>query len=134
MKKYFHGTNALLEWKPGMKWRCRPLGSNDRFIPENAHDHGLLGLAHLEYEVEMPDEVKDDIINEPPHYIINIEGKEFDCRAVQKALGMYEHHCLASAFAYLWRALHKGAMVSDIEKAINFLKEELEYQKTKEKK
>jgi hypothetical protein len=74
-----------------------------------------------------------DIINKPSHYHITLDGKEFDCRAVQKALGMYEHHCLASAFAYLWRALHKENTISDLEKAVNFLNEEIAYQKEKSK-
>lgn len=128
MKKYT-AEEAKKLYIPGMGWGCY---RHDREPDEayNVNSRPSFNMSSLDYYYTL-DISEKDVINEPPHYIINIEGKEFDCRAVQKALGMYEHHCLASAFAYLWRSLHKDNYVGDIEKAINFLKEELEYQRSK---
>ena len=96
-------------------------------------DYKLPRMTAKQYINENYLKEPEDIINKPKHYYVTIDGKDFDCRAVQRALGMYEHHNIATAFAYIWRCLHKENTIKDLEKAVNCLNEEIAYQKEKSK-
>ena len=62
-----------------------------------------------------------DHVNSPPHY--NAGGIEC-IDSMVSAFGMenVKHYCLANAFKYIWRCLHKGKEVEDIKKAIFYLR------------
>ena len=61
-----------------------------------------------------------DPVISPPHY--NSGGIEA-LDAMVSAFGMekVKHYCLANAFKYIWRCLHKNKEVEDIKKAIFYL-------------
>ncbi len=126
MKEYTHEEFKSI-WSPTLRWQYRGPGTHEW----SEFKIGASGFYsdHM-YRCEAPN----DIINKPKHYYVTIDGKDFDCRAVQKALGMYEHHNIATAFAYIWRCLHKDNTVKDLEKAVNCLNEEIAYRKEKESK
>jgi hypothetical protein len=132
--KHYSKEEFRKVWTEGSEWSCHIPGhtpcwytSPPSFNCEPGYRYWLkkepsISEVVKEYVKTLP---KNDEVNKPSHYVVTIKGVEIDCRDVQKALGMYQHHCLASAFKYVWRALHKGATEKDIKKAINFLQEEL---------
>tara|TARA_R100000773_G_scaffold19228_1_gene17345 strand:- start:99 stop:350 length:252 start_codon:yes stop_codon:yes gene_type:complete len=62
-----------------------------------------------------------DPVISPPHY--NSGGIEA-LDAMVSAFGKekVKHYCLANAFKYIWRCLHKNKEVEDIKKAIFYLR------------
>jgi hypothetical protein len=73
-----------------------------------------------EVEKGQPDEIK-----APSHYYCTVKGVEIDCWDVEEQLGMRKEHFIASAFAYLWRCLHKGDTLKDLKKARAYLDREI---------
>lgn len=65
-------------------------------------------------------------VSKPQHYYTTINGVEVDCLAALEALGLQNHHYIASAFAYIWRCLYKGSTVTDLKKAVFFLNREIQ--------
>jgi len=60
----------------------------------------------------------------------NINGKvKVECWDIQEGLGMEKHHYISSAFAYLFRCLHKESIMSDLIKARAFIDREIENRK-----
>ena len=62
-----------------------------------------------------------DLVNSPPHY--NSGGIEC-IDAMTSAFGAenVSQYCIANAFKYIWRCLHKGKREEDIQKAIFYLR------------
>lgn len=112
---------AKLAWRDGMVWSC----SDSEPVFGGHSSEPMFDCPKARYWLGGPKEKAEDVVKEPVHYFIEIDGIKLDCWKVQKALGMQNHHFLASAFAYLWRALKKGNRKQDVEKAIEFLKQEL---------
>jgi hypothetical protein len=124
------GEEAKKLYKKGMGWGCYREGATDPKTIPGGWPNFNMPYPEYYYVLDLPEE-SNDIINKPKHYYVTIDGKDFDCRAVQRALGMYEHHNIATAFAYIWRCLHKENTVKDLEKAVNCLNEEIAYRKSK---
>lgn len=61
-----------------------------------------------------------DIVNHPPHYTSHPSGVE--CIQITRHMGFN----LGNALKYLWRADLKGAAIEDLEKAIFYIKDEIE--------
>ncbi len=67
-----------------------------------------------------------DLINHPPHYKargIRCDhcGKGIECRNVNR----YFTGNLSAAIKYVWRCDFKGAEIQDLEKAVNYLNDEI---------
>lgn len=69
-----------------------------------------------------------DPVEHPPHYTSHPSGIE--CLQITE----YMNFCLGSAVKYIWRADLKGNAVQDLEKAIFYLKREIERRKRPQKK
>lgn len=61
-----------------------------------------------------------DVVNHPPHYTSHPSGVE--CIQITEHMNF----CLGNALKYIWRAGLKNNAKEDIEKAIWYLKRELE--------
>lgn len=61
-----------------------------------------------------------DMINHPPHYTAHPSGVE--CIHITEHMGF----CLGNAVKYIWRADLKGNAVEDLEKAVFYIKREIE--------
>lgn len=70
-------------------------------------------------EVEL-DAERVDPVNHPPHYTRHPSGIE--CIQITRHMGFN----LGNALKYIWRADLKGAAVEDLEKAVWYLKDEIE--------
>lgn len=68
--------------------------------------------------------VKADMVNHPPHYTSHPSGVE--CIQVTEHYGF----CIGSAIKYLWRAGLKGDAIEDLEKAVWYIRREIEKRKT----
>lgn len=66
-----------------------------------------------------------DEIRKPDHYYVVVNNTEVDCWAITDVLGLDKHYYIASAFAYLWRCLHKGDTLKDLKKARAYLDREI---------
>lgn len=64
-----------------------------------------------------------DPVNHPPHYNSHPSGVE--------AITICEHmnFCIGNAIKYLWRADRKGAPIEDLEKAVWYIRREIERRK-----
>jgi len=82
---------------------------------------------HTEYEAsEMNAERKPDLVNRPAHYTHG--GVETIDVIDAWGLGF----CLGNVVKYISRAEHKGTPVQDLEKALWYLKHEIERRKARE--
>jgi hypothetical protein len=61
-----------------------------------------------------------DMVNHPPHYTSHPSGVE--CIEITRYMGFN----LGNAFKYIWRADLKGDSIEDLEKAIFYLKDEIQ--------
>ena len=68
-------------------------------------------------EIKLP-EPKQGAVNHPAHY----NKVPVECIEVAK----HFNFCLGNALKYIWRCEHKGKKKEDLEKAIWYLKKELE--------
>lgn len=64
-----------------------------------------------------------DVINHPEHYTSHKSGIE--CIDVTENFNF----CLGNVLKYVWRADHKGQPIEDLEKALWYLKREIERRK-----
>lgn len=80
-----------------------------------------------EYVIEMPshDHVVNDVVNHPLHY--NSSQAKCECGRRIECIDLTRHmgFALGNALKYIWRADHKGSAITDIEKAIWYLQDEL---------
>jgi hypothetical protein len=82
-----------------------------------------------------------DSVESPSHYMVNVPAvmikteahvgscsgmARVECIHLIRSLGFMKSHCLASAFAYLFRCQSKGKRYEDISKAMKYLEWELE--------
>ena len=61
-----------------------------------------------------------DIVNNPKHYTNH--PSKIECIQITEHMGF----CLGNAIKYLWRADLKGNAIQDLEKAIFYIKREIE--------
>ena len=61
-----------------------------------------------------------DMVNHPPHYTTHPSGVE--CIQITEHMNF----CLGNAIKYIWRADLKGNGVEDLEKAVFYLRREIE--------
>jgi hypothetical protein len=66
-----------------------------------------------------------DPVNHPPHYTAHPSGVE--CIQVTEHMGF----CLGNAVKYIWRADEKGDAIQDLEKAVWYLRREIERRSSK---
>jgi hypothetical protein len=64
-----------------------------------------------------------DPVNRPKHYTAHPSG--IDCIQITEHMGF----CLGNAIKYIWRADLKGESIQDLEKAIWYIKREIERRK-----
>ena len=64
-----------------------------------------------------------DMVNHPPHYTSHPSGVE--CIQITEHMNF----CLGNAVKYIWRADLKGGGVEDLEKAVFYLRREIERRK-----
>lgn len=65
--------------------------------------------------------MNNDPVNHPEHYETN--GIEcIDAMVASQGEESVKSYCVCNAFKYIWRHLHKGKSLEDIEKAIWYLK------------
>lgn len=115
-------------WKAGVEWQSTEVEAQaDTWVNDGklsmpiTRDPWWSSLWYVAKSQESPP----DIIHKPNHYITVVKGVELDCWDVQEALGMRSEHYIASAFAYLWRSLHKGNTLEDLKKARAFIDREI---------
>lgn len=128
----YEGFEFKKIWKPGDKW--------EYLAKPNYYRGGNCGKWRDGYNTPLFSEtdyyrLKDTYneVDKPKHYYVTINGVEVDCLGAVEALGMKNEHYIASAFAYLWRCLHKGSTLMDLEKAEHFIKREIAWRKANEK-
>lgn len=64
-----------------------------------------------------------DNVNNPKHYTSHPSG--IDCIQITEHMGF----CLGNAMKYIWRADLKGDAIEDLEKAVWYVKREIERRK-----
>ena len=68
--------------------------------------------------------ISPDPINHPAHYTAHPSGVE--CIAITEHMGF----CLGNAIKYIWRADFKGNSIDDLEKAIWYVRREIQRRTT----
>lgn len=68
-------------------------------------------------------QILNDPVNRPKHYTAHPSG--IDCIQITEHMGF----CLGNAIKYIWRADLKGESIQDLEKAIWYIKREIERRK-----
>lgn len=137
----FNGTQFEQIWKPELEWKYWSKARGEWMYPW-PEEKKSIGIQPCNSPSDVYTLVKSeshDLIKKPPHYYVKVQipGRvvdneaEIDCIAVLKATGLVKHHFAASAFAYIWRAWKKGSTISDLEKAVEFLNNEIAYLKEK---
>ena len=71
-----------------------------------------------------------DNINKPQHYVLPVPA--IDCFSAQTQLGLLDDHCVATAFAYLWRCKLKNQYISDLKKVRWYVNKAIELYDSKE--
>ncbi len=67
--------------------------------------------------------MSDDPVSHPPHYTKHPSGVE--CISITEHMGFN----LGNAIKYIWRADEKGNVIQDLEKAVWYIKREIELRK-----
>ncbi len=67
-----------------------------------------------------PTSIPSDPVNHPPHYTKHPSGVE--CIQITEHMNF----CLGNAMKYIWRADLKGKEIEDLEKAVWYIKREIE--------
>ena len=67
--------------------------------------------------------MSDDPVSHPPHYTNHPSGVE--CITITEHMGFN----LGNAIKYIWRADEKGNVIQDLEKAVWYIKREIELRK-----
>lgn len=65
-----------------------------------------------------------NVVDHPPHY--NSHPSGIECITITRHMGFN----LGNALKYIWRADLKGSAIEDLEKAVWYLKDEIERRKT----
>lgn len=80
-------------------------------------------LEEAPYHPGYEDAVIQDNVNNPKHYTSHPSG--IDCIQITEHMSF----CLGNAMKYIWRADLKGDAIEDLEKAVWYVKREIERRK-----
>jgi hypothetical protein len=96
-----------------LDWLVRQLGRSQSLPPETDAPTGRHSV--------IPDEEPLDLVNHPAHYKSPNPKYNFEAIQVIEGWNLHKEHGLATALAYILRALYKGTPSQDARKAAWYL-------------